>query len=260
MSDKVPTWSMAPQDIDVSKSPAPDDQCKREDEVTVETVLEEVTSTTDLDIGEVVGVQVDVIASGSESLPLSGLLPQELQPVTQVATVDSIQGSTVRRDIVTDIDDTNKEGLEHHSEGGASSFISGASVVTTKDAEDVMSSRRKPYVTAISEDMKSAEGRPDVKNLHETAVFDHKLTNEGLEKKVVAEDKDNCTEEQLREQLDTLITITGYRPATSSTIEAELAGLYIFVGVEPPVSSRDASDLTEINMKLQFLKLIIGVE
>ncbi|RLM87669.1 hypothetical protein C2845_PM04G23810 [Panicum miliaceum] len=256
MSDKVPTRSVAPQDIDVSKSPALDDQSKREDEVTVETVLEEVTSTTDLDTGEVVGVQVDVIASGRESLPLSDLVPKELQPVTEAATVDSIQGSTVRGDIVTDIDDTNTEGVEHHSEGGASSFISGASVVTMDDAEDVMSSRRKPYVSAISKDIR----RPDVKHLHETTGFDHKLTNEGLERKIVAEDKDNYTEEQLREQLDTLITITGYRPATSSTLEAELAGLYIFVGVEPPVSSRDASDLTEINMKLQFLKSIIGVE
>ena len=54
----------------------------------------------------------------------------------------------------------------------------------------------------------------------------------------------------MREQLDTLRTITGYRPAASLTLEAELAGLYIFVGVEPPVSSRDTSDLVEINMKL----------
>ena len=64
----------------------------------------------------------------------------------------------------------------------------------------------------------------------------------------------------MREQLDTLRTITGYRPAASLTLEAELAGLYIFIGVEPPVSSRDASDLAEINMKLQLLKSIIGVE
>jgi len=64
----------------------------------------------------------------------------------------------------------------------------------------------------------------------------------------------------LREQLDTLRTITGYRPAASLTLEAELAGLYIFVSVEPPVSSRDTSDLVEINMKLQLMKSIIGVE
>ncbi|RLN35648.1 hypothetical protein C2845_PM03G06020 [Panicum miliaceum] len=260
MSDKVPTRSMAPQDIDVSKSPAPDDQSKREDEVTVETVLEEVTSATDLDTREVVGVQVDVIASGSESVPVSDLVPQELQPVTVAATVDSIQGSTVSGDIVTDIDDTNIEGVEHHSEGGASSFVSGASVVTMDDAEDVMSSRRKPHVSAISEDIKSVEGMPDVEHPHGTTGFEYKLSNEGLKRKALAEEKDNYTEEQLREQLDTLITITGYRPEASLTLEAGLAGLYIFVGVEPPVSSRDASYLTRINMKLQFLKSIIGVE
>lgn len=64
----------------------------------------------------------------------------------------------------------------------------------------------------------------------------------------------------MRKQLDTLRVITGYRAVPSSTLEGELAGMYIFVGVEPPVSSRDASDLKEINAKLQFLKSIIGVE
>ncbi|CAN6183271.1 unnamed protein product [Urochloa humidicola] len=139
-------------------------------------------------------------------------------------------------------------------------YISGSSVVTMDEAEDVMSSRIKPYVSAISEDTMSVEGNPDVGQSHKTTDFEHKLTNEGLKKKVVTEDKDNYTEEQLREQLDTLRTITGYRSVTSLTLEADLAGLYVFVGVEPPVSSRDASDLTEINMKLQFLKSIIGVE
>ena len=64
----------------------------------------------------------------------------------------------------------------------------------------------------------------------------------------------------MREQLDTLRTITGYHPAASLTLETELAGLYIFVSVELPVSSRDTSYLVEINMKLQLLKSIIGVE
>ncbi|CAN6218695.1 unnamed protein product [Urochloa humidicola] len=258
MGGMVHTRSMAPQDIDVTTSPVPDDQCKREDEVAVEMVLEEVTSTTDLVTGEVVGVQVDIMASGSDSLPLSDLVAQELQAMTEAANVDSIQGSGVRGDIMTDTDD--KENVEHHSEGGASSFISGSSVVTMDEAEDVMSSRIKPYVSAISEDMMSVEGNPDVGQSHKTIDFEHKLKSEGLKKKVVTEDKDNYTEEQLREQLDTLRTITGYRLATSLTLEADLAGLYVFVGVEPPASSRDPSDLTEINMKLQFLKSIIGVE
>ena len=192
MREKVPTRSMAPQDIDVSKSPATDDQSKREDEATVETVLEEVTSTTDLDTGEVVGVQVDVIASGSESLPRIYLAPQELQPVIEAANVDSIQGTTVRGDIVTDIDDTNTEGVEHHSEGGeggASSFILGESMVTMDDAKDVMSSRRKPYIPAIREDIKSVEGMPDVEHPHGTTGFEYKLLNEGLKRKALAEEE-----------------------------------------------------------------------
>lgn len=72
--------------------------------------------------------------------------------------------------------------------------------------------------------------------------------------------QNHYTEEQLREQLDTIRTITGYRAVPSSTLEGELAGLYIFVGVEPPVSSRDTSDLMELNAKLRFLKSIIGVD
>ncbi|KAF8700693.1 hypothetical protein HU200_034042 [Digitaria exilis] len=257
----VPTRTMALQDTDVSKSPVQDDQSKREDEVTVEMVLEEVTSTTDLDTRELVGVQGDIIASGSGSLPVSDLVAQELQAVTEAAVVDDIQGSTVREDVVTDTDDTNTRGVEHHSESGSSSFISGESVVTMDDAGDVMSSRRKPYASAISEDIKRVKGRPDIDQHHlETTGFEDKLTNEGLKRDVLAEDKDNYTKEQLREQLDTLRTITGYRPTTSLTLEAELAGLYIFVGVEPPASSRDDSDLTEINVKLRFLKSIIGVE
>jgi len=188
MSEKVPTRSMAPQDIDVSKSPATDDQSKREDEATVETVLEEVTSTTDLDTGEVVG-EVDVIASGSESLPRIYLAPQELQPVIEAANVDSIQGTTARGDIVTDIDDTNTEGVEHHSEGGASSFILGESMVTMDDAKDVMSSRRKPYISAIREDIKSVEGMPDVEHPHGTTGLEYKLSNEGLKRKALAEEE-----------------------------------------------------------------------
>ncbi|OEL25551.1 hypothetical protein BAE44_0013433, partial [Dichanthelium oligosanthes] len=236
------------------------DQSNREDEVTVEMVLEEVQSTTDLVTGEVVGVQVDIITSGTESLPLSDLVGQELQGVTEATIVDDVQGSTVTGGIVKDIDDTNTKGVERHSEGGACSFISGASAVTMDDADDVMSSESTPYVSAISEATMNVEGRPDAEHPHETTGFEYKPRNEGLTRKVVAEDKDDYTEDQLREQLDTLRTITGYRPATSLTLEAELAGLYVFVGVEPPVSSRDTSDLTEINVKLRFLKSIIGVE
>ena len=74
-------------------------------------------------------------------------------------------------------------------------------------------------------------------------------------------DQAHYTEEQLREQLDTIRTITGYSTVPSSTLEGELAGLYIFVGVEPPVAPDDTSDrLMELNAKLRFLKSIIGVD
>jgi hypothetical protein len=188
MDSEVYTRSMTPQEIDVSKSPGPDDQSKKEDEVTVEMVLEEVARTTDLVTGEVVGVQVDIVASESKSLPLSDLVAQELQPASEASSVGSIKGSTVRGDIVMDTDDTSTEGVEQHSEGGAPSFISGASVVTMDDAEDIMSSR-KPYVSVISEDIRSVIGKPDVEHPHQTTGFKSKLTDEGLKGKVVAADK-----------------------------------------------------------------------
>lgn len=189
MDCNVATRSMAPQDTDVSKSPVQDDQSKREDEITVEMVLEEVTSTNDPDTGELVGVQVDIVTSGSESLAVSDLAAQESQAVTEAAIVDDIRGSNVRGD-VTDINDTKTEGVEHHSERAASSFISGASVVTMDDAGDVISNRRKPYVSAISEDIKRVKGRPNIdQHPLETTGFEDKLTNEGLKRDVLAEEK-----------------------------------------------------------------------
>jgi hypothetical protein len=74
-------------------------------------------------------------------------------------------------------------------------------------------------------------------------------------------DQAGYTEEELREQLDALRTITGYGAVPSPTLEGELAGLYIFVGVEPSVGSSDTSDhLMELNSKLRFLKSIIGID
>lgn len=52
----------------------------------------------------------------------------------------------------------------------------------------------------------------------------------------------------------------GYKAATHSSSIEELKALYVFTGVEPPPSSKDLSDLVEVNEKLQFLMSIIGVK
>ncbi|URE45368.1 hypothetical protein MUK42_04739 [Musa troglodytarum] len=62
------------------------------------------------------------------------------------------------------------------------------------------------------------------------------------------------------EEISALRTIMGYRaPLRSSTVE-ELRALYIFTGVEPPISLKDPSNMMEIQDKLQFLKLLVGVK
>ncbi|EES01835.3 hypothetical protein SORBI_3003G372600 [Sorghum bicolor] len=260
MDDKVPTRSMPPQITDVSKSPVPVDKTKIEDEVTVEMMLEEMTSNAeDLVTREVVAVQLNIVDSESESPSVSDHVAQELRAVSEAAVVDEIRGSTVIEDIKNEFSDITTEVVEHHSDRGTCSFVSGVPEVTVDHGKDLVLSRSTPHAPTC-DSASSVDGMPVFDNPHQTTGVEYKPVNEGFRRNDVAEDMDNYTEEQLREQLDTLRTITGYRPTPSLTLEAELVGLYIFVGVEPPVSSRDESDLNDLNTKLRFLKSIIGVE
>ncbi|KAK3118776.1 hypothetical protein QOZ80_9BG0707310 [Eleusine coracana subsp. coracana] len=257
MDDKVSDTDMAAQGDHTSKSLEPDYQSTREDIATVEMVLEEVTSSIDPITGEVVEVRVDIIARESETLPMSDLVAQDLKVVTEAGTVDDKIEDIVK---AINITDTKVVDMEHQSGEGSSSFVTVTSVLTVDDDADLMSIRSTPYVSAISDDMTSVQGRPDLQHHHQTTGVEHKVMGKEFETQVLAEDKDMYTEEQLREEIDTLRTITGYRAVPSLTLEGDLAGLYIFVGVEPPHSSGGASSLTELNKKLRFLKSIIGVD
>ncbi|KAJ8480391.1 hypothetical protein OPV22_024118 [Ensete ventricosum] len=62
------------------------------------------------------------------------------------------------------------------------------------------------------------------------------------------------------EEISALRTIMGYRAALRSSTVEELRALYIFTGVEPPISLKDPSNMMEIQDKLQFLKLLVGVK
>ncbi|TVU25656.1 hypothetical protein EJB05_28160, partial [Eragrostis curvula] len=248
MDGKVSSTELGTQDDHVPKSPVPDDRKKGDNEVRVEMVLQEVTS-----IAPVTGEAIEIIASESESLPLSELVAHDLQAVTEAGMPDDRT-----EDAVKGIGDTSTNSVKRLSEGGACSSVT--SVLTMDDSEDLMSNRSTTYASAISDDMTSIEGRADVDHHHSTTDVGYKVMDEEFGMKEVTEDKDIYTEEQLREQLDTLRTITGYRAVPSLTLEGDLAGLYIFVGVEPPHSSGDASNLMELSTKLRFLKSIIGVE
>lgn len=55
-------------------------------------------------------------------------------------------------------------------------------------------------------------------------------------------------------------TLVGHTAARQGTYTEELKALYIFTGVEPPVSFKDSSDLAEVSDKLRFLMSIVGVK
>jgi len=67
-------------------------------------------------------------------------------------------------------------------------------------------------------------------------------------------------EEKIWEQIHAMRTIVGYKVAPQSSCAEELKALYIFTGVEPPASTKDSVDLTDISEKLHFLMSIIGVK
>ncbi|PSR98849.1 Myb-like protein [Actinidia chinensis var. chinensis] len=67
-------------------------------------------------------------------------------------------------------------------------------------------------------------------------------------------------EEKIREQINALRTIVGYKIAPHEILVEELKALYIFTGVEPPASFKSPSDLVDVNDKLQFLMSIVGVK
>ncbi|KAL6659754.1 hypothetical protein ACP70R_002583 [Stipagrostis hirtigluma subsp. patula] len=251
--------NMALQELAVSGSPIVQDnavQRKRDDELTVEVVVEEVASITAPVTDEVVDVKMDVTTTGSASRPHGNLAAHV---PTEAATVDDTQGSTLIENIVTNTSDPNTlEGVEHHGEEGVCSSVLKTCVVSLDDGGDLMSSESTTFVSAIRDDV-TVESRPDVDHPHQTAGVQYPEMNERFGK-VGSEDEDIYTEERLREELDIIRTITGYRAVPSSTLEGELTGLYTFVGVEPPVSTKDVPDLMELSAKLRFLKSIIGVE
>ncbi|KAM0841973.1 hypothetical protein ACQ4PT_058667 [Festuca glaucescens] len=207
-----------------------------------------VTSDTPADpvTGEIVDVQVHAIAAaatGSEVLHPSDLATCESQAVAETSHAGEIIGITVMEDIVRDFYDVSKEGV---------SFVPVASV---NDSEDVMSSGSTPYLSTVEEEM--------IDQPNQSTGVGYAVMNEAFGSRVrgVAGSEAGYTKEELREQLDALRTITGYGAVPSPTLEGELAGLYIFVGVEPAVGSSDTSDhLMELNAKLRFLKSIIGVD
>ncbi|KAK9291646.1 hypothetical protein L1049_019595 [Liquidambar formosana] len=77
---------------------------------------------------------------------------------------------------------------------------------------------------------------------------------------IVASNKALFSEDKIWEQIDALRTIVGYKAVSHGTCIEEIKALYIFTGVEPPVSFKDPSDLVDISDKLRFLMSIVGVK
>nr|BAK06701.1 predicted protein [Hordeum vulgare subsp. vulgare] len=219
---------------------------KPEDEVLHESDLAAYASTANFGTGEISDVQVNIVAAAKpedEVLPLSNLTECESQVVVETPHVGDIVGIAAIGHNVKDSGDVDKQGME-------CCFVPVASM---HDNEGVISSGSTPYFSTMGEEI--------IDLSDQSSDVGYTMMNEAFRSRVVAESEAPYTEEQLREQLDTIRTITGYGAVPSSTLEGEMAGLYVFVGVEPPAGSSDTSDrLMALSAELRFLKSIIGVD
>ncbi|XP_044956494.1 uncharacterized protein LOC123407423 [Hordeum vulgare subsp. vulgare] len=219
---------------------------KPEDEVLHESDLAAYASTADFGTGEISDVQVNIVAAAKpedEVLPLSNLTECESQVVVETPHVGDILGIAAIGHNVKDSGGVDKQGME-------CCFVPVASM---HDNEGIISSGSTPYFSTMGEEI--------IDLSDQSSDVGYTMMNEAFRSRVVAESEARYTEEQLREQLDTIRTITGYGAVPSSTLEGEMAGLYVFVGVEPPVGSSDTSDrLMALSAELRFLKSIIGVD
>jgi len=185
------TEEMPPQEVNVSESSVLDDntlQSKMEGDLTVEMVLEEVTVKTNPVTEEVVGVQMDAVATElpeCEPLHQSDLVPQEPQAMAEAAYADDALEGTLT-DVVLGIGDQGTEGVEHSGEGDVSGVVS---VVTASDVADLTCSTSAPNVSAISDDMMNVESRPDVDHSNQITGVEHTLAKKGLGEKELVEDK-----------------------------------------------------------------------
>ncbi|XP_022158110.1 uncharacterized protein LOC111024669 isoform X2 [Momordica charantia] len=70
------------------------------------------------------------------------------------------------------------------------------------------------------------------------------------------------SELKIREKIDSMKKIVGYKATPLGTYIDEVNALYTFVGVEPPSPMKDSNDddLNQLNQKLQFLMAIVGVK
>uniref|UniRef100_A0A0D9XRK7 Uncharacterized protein n=1 Tax=Leersia perrieri TaxID=77586 RepID=A0A0D9XRK7_9ORYZ len=262
MEEKESTKEIPPEDLYVSGTPvsvftAEDNviMSDAESEVVVEVSLEEVASNTDIVTTEMVDMHVENVAIESPNnkmMPLSDLMGSVSQAMGKTSFDGEMQETAVMEGIVRDLSDANIKDMQHHDQEVVCSSISAASPFAVHDREDAIFSGNTQDIPGICDEVSS--------QADQGTGFRYTLMKEEFGAKVESEDKHLYTEAQLWEQLETVRTITGYRSPPSSTLVAELAGMYLFVGVEPPVSSRDASDLKEINAKLRLLKSIIGVD
>ncbi|KAF3334327.1 hypothetical protein FCM35_KLT20931 [Carex littledalei] len=86
------------------------------------------------------------------------------------------------------------------------------------------------------------------------------LASASAESPVASDVEEIYTKEELWDQLHALRTVVGYKATISKTLPGELRALYVFTGVELPSTAGDASNLLDLNYKLQFLKSVIGVK
>uniref|UniRef100_A0A0E0FCE0 Uncharacterized protein n=1 Tax=Oryza meridionalis TaxID=40149 RepID=A0A0E0FCE0_9ORYZ len=209
-------------------------------------VVEQLASNAGIVARELVDTNVAIVAiaapENDATPPTSDLVAGVSEEEVVGTSYDGeMQETAVVDDTMRDLSDANmEEDVQHHDQKVVCSSVLMASPLAVGDYEDVISSGSTQDIPEVCDETSQPGQEHD--------------QSDGFEA------KDLYTEEHVRQQLETLRTITGYKSPFSSTLEGELAALYLFIGVEPPVSSRNASDLMEINAKLRLLKSIVGVD
>ncbi|KAI4374034.1 hypothetical protein MLD38_012080 [Melastoma candidum] len=115
-----------------------------------------------------------------------------------------------------------------------------------------------PYYPKDEEKIKTSVSLP----VHSLAGVKAPKVETNLDQKVIlpSPDKDIYTEEGIWQKIDAMRRVVGYKAARQASCMEELRALYLFTGVEPPASFKDASDLKEVKEKLHFLLSVVGVE
>ncbi|XP_038683922.1 uncharacterized protein LOC119984168 [Tripterygium wilfordii] len=123
--------------------------------------------------------------------------------------------------------------------------------------------KHAPAQPSKKEAYNGAEGREAIDSAELPSATGEVENNHGgktSKKNTSMVSKEPYSAEEIWKQINAMRIIVGYKVAPQATYVEELKALYVFIGVEPPASLEERSDLKGVNDKLQYLKSIVGVK